>query len=447
MGEHATKSGEEGEAGRQNIILVSIDSLRADHCGHLGAEFEITPTLDELASDGVAFENAVAPGPQTFSSMPVAFTGQHRPAEQYDSPENSSDWEERLGAIDRHLARHATIPEQLKRLGYSTGGISPNPWTSSASGFDRGFDEFVDRSGSQKSALLDKLTAKMPGVDHDSRRTRLALNLLTSRSFFNQWESFYNELDAMRKRLSEPYFLWVFLLDTHYPFLASRAHRKEQSLIGMYRSNYRSEKAMRGNLTSMPAGVCKELQVSYRDTIRAVDTFLDRLRRDVGQDDPAIIIHADHGESFGDHGNFGHHHRELYEENIHIPLVVANAGRSTTVTEPTSLISLPELTLDIAADGRVYPDSITQSTVLSSDVSGDCQAVRGQRFKYIREDGRGRLYDLRNDPSEQTDVTAKHEQLTEIFEKRLRKHGHHLSEARQLYDAAKVAANGGQSGL
>lgn len=108
----------------RNIVLVSIDSLRADHCGFMGYDRGTTPNLDRLANEGVVFVNAIAPGPATPQSMPAIFTGAHPYAavdsEKFDTRKN----------IKHHLNRSRTIPEQLTELGYTTAGFSPNPFTS-----------------------------------------------------------------------------------------------------------------------------------------------------------------------------------------------------------------------------------------------------------------------------------------------------------------------------
>jgi len=419
-----------------NVVLVSIDSLRADHCGYLGSEYNLTPTLDAMAAEGVAFENAVAPGPQTFSSMPVAFTGQHRLPEP-DDDTGGSGWQRRLGLIDRHLDRHPTLPERLRARGYTTAAVTPNPWTSEAAGFDRGFDYFRDRSGTDDAGRLERIVDAIPGVDGNDRRTELLLNMSTGRSFFNRWESLYEDISHLRDRLREPYFLWVFLLDTHFPFITGRRHRSEQSLPGMYLSNYRGEAAMRGNASTMSPTVRESLERSYRDTVRAADAFLERLWRDFADDDPAVIVHSDHGESFGEHGNYGHHHRDLYEENIHIPYVVANAGRTSRVRAPTTLASLPELALDVATGGAVDPQSVTSPAVVSTSVSGNAGAVRQRRFKYVR-DGDEQLFDLERDPQELTDISRQSpEQIAECREA-LDRRERHLTEVSRLYDATET---------
>lgn len=392
-------------AGR-NIVLVSIDSLRADHCGFLGDDRGLTPTMDALAAEGVNFETAIATGPQTFTSMPAVFTGHHRTTGDVQSYPGDTHWERRLAAIEDHMNTHVTLPERLRRRGYSTAGFSPNPWTSSASGFDRGFDHFNDDVGESADGFLRRAVERVPGVDATSKPVELALDLLTGSSFFTRWQGYYDQIESVREQLSEPYFLWVFLLDTHYPFLPSREHRQEQSLFGMIASSLRSEAAMRGHADTMPDTVRASMERGYRDTVRSVDSFVDRLRTDLSEDDPAMIIHSDHGESFGDHGNYGHHHRHLYEENIHVPYFIHNAGWREEVVDPSSLASIPRMALSLTGENDLDPATATSPAVISTSEGSTQRAVRYNQFKYIESNGDGSLYDLMNDPGETVDVSA-----------------------------------------
>ena len=192
---------------------------------------------------------------------------------------------------------------------------------------------------------------------------------------------------------------------------------------------------MRGNAETMSPAVRESLQRSYRDTVRAVDGFLAKLWRDVVADDPAVIVHSDHGESFGEHGNYGHHHRQLYEENIHVPYVVANAGCQARIEAPTTLASLPELTLDVATSGAVDPRRVTAPRVLSTNVSGTVRAVRQRRYKFI-QDGSERLFDLERDPNEQIDVSTAAPEKLRACREHLDRHDGHIRELSQLSDAA-----------
>ena len=85
----------------RNIVLVTVDSLRADHCGFNGGDPELTPTLDDLAENGLVFENAFAPGPRTPSSMPVLMTGAFPSAQT-----GAFSWQSRWDRIRKHLGTH-----------------------------------------------------------------------------------------------------------------------------------------------------------------------------------------------------------------------------------------------------------------------------------------------------------------------------------------------------
>jgi len=424
----------------RNIVAVSIDSLRGDHCGYLGDDRGLTPTLDRLADEGVAYQNAVAPGPQTFSSMPAMFTGKSRPPTTLEDYPQESHWSRRLAAIDDHLGRHATIAERLQDVGYDTAGVTPNPWASSASGFDRGFDVFEDSSGGGTDGWASAVADRLPGVDTDARPVELVLNMLSGSEFFTQWETLNTQIQAARERLSEPYFLWVFVLDTHFPFLPTRQHREEQSLLGAYHSAYRSSPAMRGNRDSMSPRTLRSVERSYRDTVRASDTFLERLQSELVDDDPVMVIHADHGESFGDHDNYGHHHRQVYDENVHVPYVIHNADVCADVPEPVSLASIYDTVVDIAHDGTFDPDEMTTSYAVASSECGTYRAVRGTRFKYLEGSSDFALFDLARDADEQQDVSAAHPDLCGDLRRRLARVDRHTAETARIIRGTEAIA-------
>lgn len=404
-----------------NLILVSIDSLRADHCGYLGDDRDLTPTLDRLAAEGIAYENAIVSGPQTFTSMPAVFTGHHRPAEVLEDYAGETHWQRRLAAVDHHIRTRSTLPERLQRLGYTTAAINPNPWTSTATGYHRGFDRFVDLSSEGTDGRVARFVHRLPSIDESDRAVQLVVSMLTNSSFFTRWTDVYRDVMAVREELSEPYFLWVFLLDTHFPFVSPRSQRVEGTLPGMYYSNYRGEKWMRGAISegSMPAHVLRSLRRGYRDTVRGTDAFLERLVDDFAVDDPIIAVHSDHGESFGDHGNYGHHHRQPYEENIHVPYVIGNVDRSATVTEPTSLATIYDTMLGFARGQPVAPSRMAADFVLSQGEYGVNRAIRGERFKYLDLKDDHLLFDLEADPDETEDLSDERPVVLERLEQRL----------------------------
>jgi arylsulfatase A-like enzyme len=161
------------------------------------------------------------------------------------------------------------------------------------------------------------------------------------------------------------------------------------------------------------------LSSAYRDAVRSIDGFAERLLADIDLRDPLLIFHSDHGESFGEHGTFGHQ-QQLYEENIHVPLFVHNTEFSETVPKPFSLRSLPNLLTDLSQPvDPLRPSKYTSDYVCATTEQGDKAAVRGQRWKYITSEGKDELYDLRKDPEEQRNLAAHRQHVFDSMQRLL----------------------------
>jgi len=401
----------------RNTVLVTIDSLRADCCGFLGGEDDLTPTMDKLANDGVAFENAIAPGPRTPSSMPVVWTGEHiQPWNRgvYRSyEEKRSRHMKRRSRIRKHLTRFRTIAERFDQLGYETVGVTANPWTSSDTAFDQGFDEFYsagEEPGMRREGLLVALANRVTNGQSDEWLVR--------------WTDFYDIVQMALASVSEPYFLWVFLLDPHRPYLAPQEHRQVNTSVGMYYANLRYNK-FQGYTDDLPPHLSTRLKRAYKDAVRSTDAFLSRLLSELDRD-PAVVVHADHGEGFAEHGFYGHR-PQLYEEVVHVPLVIHGIDREDWVEEVLSIRHLPEMLEAIGIDSdddlgsgqeldertQFDPRRYVASAVITQTEEEEKIAVRSRDWKYIRSDDRWEyvygqeseeLYYLPDDPDEQEDL-------------------------------------------
>ena len=386
-----------------NVVLVTADSLRADHCGHLGCDRSLTPAIDALAADGVAFERAVAPGPRTPISVPESMTGS-----PMATIRDCSD-EERGGHIAAHVAANETLPERLSARGYATAAVNANPWTSSWTGFDDCFDEFVDESDVQSRSPAVRSVLSVAGGTELGTLALWGARWVHRSQFFSQWPALYGSVERLIESLPEPYFLWVFLMDTHSPYIAPRRFREESSTLGLYTSLLRGNRpftAATGDSTlrpSMPRSVHVGLSKAYRDAVRSVDGFVERLRADLDED-ALLAVHADHGEAFGEHGSYGHQ-QALYEENLRVPLVVSGPGvpAGERVADPFSLRSLTSMLLD-AADGGLRPDDWTDEFVVSRTQDGRRIAVTDGDVKYALEDETERVHDLDADPLERRNL-------------------------------------------
>ncbi len=206
-----------------NIVLITVDSLRADHCGWLN-QTDSTPHLDSMAADSLTFTSAISPGPRTFSSVPATHTGTPLAYTQ-DSIDSDDD---RINRIRTHLDTFETISEELQNRGYTTVAFTANPWISDTTGFDAGFDTFVEvgKNGGNIHALFSGTPL--------ARAAWLFDHWVYKDSFFCQWRTFYDDLIATVDELEGPVFTWIFLIDTHNPYLVPRTDRHQSSTYGMY---------------------------------------------------------------------------------------------------------------------------------------------------------------------------------------------------------------------
>jgi arylsulfatase A-like enzyme len=192
----------------------------------------------------------------------------------------------------------------------------------------------------------------------------------------------------------EPFFVWLFLLEVHSPYRPTREYRNIW-LPEMLRLNLVRSHLFDRDPTAEEAEKLLEL---YDGTISVVDSLVKELLGDLEQYDPTLVFHSDHGESFGEHDNFGHN-EFLYEENVHVPLMVSNCDESGRVDDHLSLRELPTIVSRIA-DGESLTDGSLGGDRSVSQVNHERVAVRRNDRKYIFDETGGRCYDLEVDPDE-----------------------------------------------
>jgi len=400
----------------RNIVLITLDSLRADHCSFMGYHRETTPTLDRMARKSLYFENAIAAGVGTPASMMGAFTGKFAPLTDKANPKI---WRS-------EFARRKTLAQVLSKFGYSTGAIVPNTFASSYFGFDKGFQVFQDFL--RDNSLYDKI---FEGVFKKNSRiafvTRNVINFLLKREVFMPWEKYYNFILDWVENTKNPFFLWILLMDTHFPYLAPRKYRKWSNLIDMYYANWKLQSVnFENKLTDEES---QKLIDAYDDSIRYADEFIKRIIKDLSCYDPIFIIHADHGEGFGEHGYYMHGFVRnnsvcLYEELIHIPLLIYNADIKGTINEPVSLLGLAPAILEIINKNNEFlSKSFLNSrpkwvVVRAVDSSGIKVAIRMKNWKFIIGQNRlCELYNLKDDPDEKLNLVRKYSALANEMNK------------------------------
>ena len=228
------------------------------------------------------------------------------------------------------------------------------------------------------------------------------------------FEKYYDEIINLTHS-SDYYFIWVLLIDTHFPYTPPELSFIEKiKLLYIYNKIYRGG----GIYTRIVANIdnCSKQRMinAYDGEIRYVDSLTEQLWKDLRDTDPIFIVHADHGEAFGEHGFFGHP-PEHYEYLIRVPLVIYNADVKGVVKEPVSLLRLAPTICELAgvknAKNELPQPSLLEEAEYTPPIvenkleSGYRVTVRDVDWKLIVNPDRGdELYNIRKDPMEQNNL-------------------------------------------
>jgi arylsulfatase A-like enzyme/lipopolysaccharide biosynthesis regulator YciM len=371
------------EPSRLNVILITIDTLRADRLSCYGSTRVETPNLDRLASEGVRFDNAASTVPFTLPAHSSIMTGSYPP---------SHGVRENVGYFLEEGT--PTIARSLKAGGRSTGGFVSAFVLDSKWGIGQGFDRFFDDFDLKEMETANLSTVQRPGGETIAEAVR--------------W------LDAGDQ--SSPFFLWLHLYDPHDPYTPPEP----------YKSRY-DGRPYDGEVAYTDA-----LVGEFRQALEARDLF----------DRALVVVTGDHGEGLGDHGE-RFHGFFVYESTIHVPLIVrfpnaAGAGRvvdgvvSHVDLYPTILdavrLPVPERVHGISllpmiegreggADRGVYSESFYP---LLHYGWSPLRAFRSGRYKLI-DAPRRELYDLVDDRAEATNLAREDTRVVGDLEGRLRR--------------------------
>ncbi len=413
----------------RNIVLITLDSVRADHCSFMGYHRETTPTLDKMARKGLYFENAIAPSVPTGPSLVGVFTGEYTLNDSLsgDAPHL---WR-------KEIFSRKTLAQVLSERGYTTIAVHGNPWASRLYGFNKGFNYFQDFIKEESI----KNTSKKSFVNTIYKDIK---NFIKRDSTLFDWKKLYPYILDWIAKAKRPYFLWVLLVDTHLPYIPPREYRvfgSKSTLRLLYlnwkiRNKFKIRKntfkilkdRIRKNLIYVSPKDRKLLIDAYDSSILYADAFIKRLWKDLKDDDPIFIIHADHGEGFGEHG-FYYHPPMLYEELIHVPLVIYNADVKGKIEKPVSLVGLASTIMDLLNEKSDFPNSsfLNKSTEWAIckvfELNKRKVAVRMKDWKFITgENDKDELYNLEKDPYEQENIIDDHSDLAKELRKIVQMH-------------------------
>lgn len=299
---------------KQNVVFILIDTLRADYLNTYGFKIKTAPFIDSLANNGIVFTKAIAPSSWTAPSVASLFTSSY-PSEH--GVKTGLVVRKKLSSLhqdakfNRISSAQQTMPEYFQSSGYITFGIADNQNIGSSLGFDQGFDELFTFHDESAEVVNKKAQELLDSVDK-----------------------------------TKSLFLYLHYMDPHAPYTAHAPWYK--------RSPDRREDARRRYIS----------EISYLDS--KIKSLFDK---NPHLKDSIIIITADHGEQFWEHGLRGHG-KTLHREEIHIPLIIYHPkiDKKITVDRPVSLIDLLPTLADLTA-GEINPD--WHGSSLTSVMDGD----------------------------------------------------------------------------
>ncbi len=393
---------------RPPIVIVSLDTLRADHVSAWGYGRPTSPRLDAFAREAVRFEHAYAQSTGTLLSHLSLLTSLHPPHFRItrDDGKNVSQGETRL----RLPEAVETLAEVLRAGGYDTIAITDGGLVSERYGFGQGFDHFEVNPG-------------LPSRGQGGLRTTLPK--LRAR------------LDARAARGSAgepaaPLFLFLHSYDVHGPYdapepFAKAFSRGSYAELGAELGFAPEPGKLNGALAEVTPAQVDEVVALYDNGIAATDAQLEplfALLREHGlYDEAVLVLLSDHGEEFLEHGSFSHGPK-VYAELVHVPLLVRLPGArhgGRVVREPVALLDVAPTLVELA--GLEVPEAFAGRSLLGAIEAGaaeaerpiffdvshrgwDVHGMRRGRWKVIRNGAQGavELYDVEADPGERTDL-------------------------------------------
>jgi len=386
-----------------NLLIIIIDTLRADHVGSYGYYRDTTPNIDALAVNGTLFENAYSQISATVPSHAAIMTSVY-------------PW--KLGVFNNQMTLKddaTTLAEILQGKGYATGAVIGNGTLVSEHGLAQGC-AFYD----------DAMPVKEPNREHYQKTPEQ-----TSKSAI-QW--------LKKQKHGQPFFLWINYMDPHGPYTPAPPYNSRFKPVDRGRKIEKSASNLERYRIPLYQVLDGQNDVDYYISqydgeIRMTDEWIGTLiqgLKDLGFfENTIVVVLSDHGESLGEHGWYFCHGNLASQEQIRIPLIMRypkSIPKNNRIAQPVESIDIMPTLLDLL--GLPKPETVDGKTLLPMMIKEKAQMVtiystsalldgkkittavmRGE-WKMIRsEDGKEELFNLMQDPNEDVNLLGKYPEI------------------------------------
>jgi arylsulfatase A-like enzyme len=432
--------------GYKNIILITIDELRADHVGFINSDSPtLTPNIDQLAKSATRFTSASSPAINTALTFPFLMASRSPLMSGY------------VGILDDDQ----TLARRMKSAGYQTGGfVAANPWLSRNYNYDIGFDHFSDfmpayeaREGKKRSSRSsNKPFKKIMKIlmDLGPRQLRKTGELIRSYIDWYCLKSINSSISAqiltnevlayLKKTTGRDQFIWVHYMDCHGPYVPPRTFLPDNlgSMAAVYTNITRANDF---DKNTIPQDILRKTMQLYASEVKYVDYHIGRLTTFLERkgliDNTLIVVASDHGQNFMEHGVFGHD-AHPYEELIRVPLLIRGKGvpQDFEVDQAVSLSDLPRTIIELCdcgvgddlvgknlltriresdfspvlveglhGGGRIWNNDASPKYIVLAYKKGDWKVVFDEETMFFEQ------YNLKDDPFERNNLAVPPEQL------------------------------------
>ncbi len=399
-----------------DLVLISLDTLRADHLGCYGYSRNTSPNIDEFAAKSILFERAHSTSYKTAPSHMSMFTSLHPSVHGVDN-----------GQINRFFPLHRgfpTVTQILKAEGYRTAAFTGGGNVAPEFGFSRGFDAYRSFD--------------------------------TTTSAAGTQEAIDEAISFMRAHREEKLFVFLHTYHTHDPYTPDSPYDKffDSGYAGSIQSDYSVllrtgdwRRAQRDYWLlvdkSDPADV-RHLKALYDGEIAELDGMLRKFLTVIETERPRsiVVLTSDHGEEFGEHGKFDH--TQLYQELLHVPLIIRHPqlDRGIRISRRVSLLGLTPTILELLGIDGSYEFQGTSllrpqaREEIFAEKTGSGRTLIVDDRKLLWRGDKSELYDLSSDPGETRNMAA-----ANATADRLRERIDEISQANSTRRATVVGAS------